>query len=587
MDDARNNASRTRKRKNISNYFVNTSDSDSCAKRKKTEVIEYAMSKEEMQELVVEAVTVNGLPLSVFENTAISKFVAPIASKLGVSLSQRTVRSLTLEAAEKKRLELESEFAKRLVCVKLDLCTRRGRHFLGVNVQSAINGKLKVVTASVKEMTERATAEEIKSTLLACLDKIGIRERQIYSLTTDNGSNVIKVGKLMQNDAHVKEGNSEEMLSDQEEISDEKVWEAAENTLDEAVNGVKLAANTNSIASVRCALHTLQLCVHDVLKTDSVKPLLCKVRKIVNKTHTQNMRLIFKNNSVSLPKLDCETRWGSTYDMLDSVAEKKSFLNQIGLANESLLLLDEDWEKISDVTEALKPLREATCALQLKNLTAGEFLAQWIKCKVILERSTAVTAPLFLQAMEKRESSVLSNPAFLSAVYLDKRYNVLLTEKQNELSQIHLLGLWKKIQMISSTLSVADSLSAKENSFANGGSDGEADSDSDSVDIVEHLLRANDEKKAANTANKETEVAEHLKMFAKGSRISKSECIFQWWHYQQESIIKKLAEVAIALPVTQASVERTFSGLRYILNDLRLGLKEDIVDAIMLLRCNT
>jgi len=235
----------------------------------------------------------------------------------------------------------------------------------------------------------------------------------------------------------------------------------------------------------------------------------------------------------------------------------------------NLLLLDEDWEKISDITEALKPLREAICALHMKNLTAGEFLAQWIQCKVILERSTAVTAPLFLQAMEKREGSLLSNPAFLSAVYLDKMYNALLTEEQKELSQIQLLGLWKKIQMISSTLSVPDSLSAKEDSFTNGGSDGEADSDS--VDIVEHLLRVSDANKAADAANKESEVAEHLKMFAKASRISKSECIFQCWHYQQESILKKLAEVAIALPVTQASVER---------------LKEDIVDAIILLRCN-
>ena len=72
--------------------------------------------------------------------------------------------------------------------------------------------------------------------------------------------------------------------------------------------------------------------------------------------------------------------------------------------------------------------------------------------------------------MEKREGSLLSNPAFLFAVYLDKRYNVL-TEEQKELSQIHLLGLWKKIQIISATLSVAvtDSVSAKEDSFTNDG----------------------------------------------------------------------------------------------------------------------
>lgn len=94
-------------------------------------------------------------------------------------------------------------------------------------------------------------------------------------------------------------------------------------------------------------------------------------------------------------------------------------------------------------------------------------------------------------------------------------------------------------------------------------------------------------KQLTDTANKESDVAEHIKMFAKASRINKKECIFQWWHNQQDSALKSLAEVAVALPVTQASVERTFSGLRYILNDLRLGLKEDIVDAVMLLRCNT
>ncbi|XP_064115089.1 uncharacterized protein LOC135221196 [Macrobrachium nipponense] len=435
-------------------------------------------------------------------------------------------------------------------------------------------------------MTQSATAEEIKSVLLACLNKTGIQEKQIYSLTTDNGSNVIKVGKLMQSDTQVKEGNSEEILSDNEENDDEQVLEAAENKLNDLVNDIHLAAK--SVTSVRCALHTMQLCVHDVLKTDSVKHILCRVRKVVNKTHTQNMRLIFKNSSISLPKLDCETRWGSTYDMLDSVLEKKLFLNQIGLANESLLILDEDWEKISDITEALKPLRETTCALQMKNLTAGEFLAQWVKCKVVLERSTAVTAPLLLQAMEKRQDSLLRNPAFLSAVYLDRRYNVLLTEEQKELSQIHLLGLWKKIKTISSTSSMSSvSMLAKDDSFTSGDSDGEGDSALGSVDIVEQLLRVSDVSRATDTASKESEVAEHIKMFAKASRISKNECIFQWWHYQQESALKNLAEVAVALPVTQASVERTFSGLRYILNDLRLGLKEDIVDAVMLLRCNT
>ncbi|KAG0729308.1 hypothetical protein GWK47_030643 [Chionoecetes opilio] len=90
-------------------------------------------------------------------------------------------------------------------------------------------------------------------------------------------------------------GNSSGAECDREENSEEELEgeEAAHNSLEEVVNDVHLEAN--SVASVRCALHTLQLCVHDVLKTDkNIKSLLNKVRKIVNKTHTQNMRLFFK-----------------------------------------------------------------------------------------------------------------------------------------------------------------------------------------------------------------------------------------------------------------------------------------------------
>ena len=45
-------------------------------------------------------------------------------------------------------------------------------------------------------------------------------------------------------------------------------------------------------------------------------------------------------------------------------------------------------------------------------------------------------------------------------------------------------------------------------------------------------------------------------------------------------------DTVIALAVTQVTVERTFSGLNYILNDLRFRMKEDIVDDIMVLRTN-
>lgn len=75
--------------------------------------------------------------------------------------------------------DVKAEFSQCMVCVKTDLCTRRGRHIIGVNFQAVINGNLRVITASVKEMTERATSTLIRAMLVASLHKLGIEERQI------------------------------------------------------------------------------------------------------------------------------------------------------------------------------------------------------------------------------------------------------------------------------------------------------------------------------------------------------------------------------------------------------------------------
>ena len=67
--------------------------------------------------------------------------------------------------------------------------------------------------------------------------------------------------------------------------------------------------------------------------------------------------------------------------MLESMLLVKDWLSQIALANESFLLLDVDWFAIQELTEYLKPLYDATTAIQGKKLTAGEFFGEWLKCK--------------------------------------------------------------------------------------------------------------------------------------------------------------------------------------------------------------
>lgn len=567
-EDEKRQNSLKRKNELISTYFPTASDSSS--KRLKQEVFEIQMNKEMVHQCAVEAVTVNGLPLSVFENSGISKLMSPILSKLGISLNQRATRLLVLEAYDKKIQELKNEFLDRMVCVKTDLCSRRGRHFLGVNFQTVINGNLRVVTAAVKEMTERATGAEIRDTLVTCLKKLGIREQQIYTLTTDNGANVVKAGKLMVEDAQTED-----------DASDTETDPPPSCRLSEELNSVTVPA-AQSVTPIRCAVHTLQLCVHDVItKKENIKKLLTNVRKVVNKTHTQNIRLMFRHGGVALPKLDCETRWGSTYDMLQSVVDSKSFLLQIALANESLLLGDEEWAAINNLLFSLKPLHNTTIALQLRNLTAGEFLCEWLKCKVQLSKAGGGTiSDAFLQAVENREANLLCNSAFLSAVYMDPRFQCLLKEPQKVIAKRHLTTLWKRVMEVK----MDNREMNQENVLESSVEDPESESDEN---IIDNLLRQGDNSAQAKAVTNMQEGSLVVESFDNTPRVGRNENIFHWWHCHPHYELKKVAEVAVGLPVTQASVERTFSGLRFILNERRLSLKADIVDAIMLLRCNT
>ena len=85
----------------------------------------------------------------------------------------------------------------------------------------------------------------------------------------------------------------------------------------------------------------------------------------------------------------------------------------------------------------------------------------------------------------------------------------------------------------------------------------------------------------------EQNVSEMIKCLSNQAHLLRNTNIFEWWYKQAESDLKRFIKIALASPVTLASVEKTFSGLIYILIELRLGFKEDIIEAVMLHRCNT
>ena len=139
-----------------------------------------------------------------------------------------------------------------------------------------------------------STAEEIKNLILGALLTVAVELKQLYAITTDNGANVVKSCKLLNDEANAEERESSALgamiCSSSDEESD---WEATdiaktsntfntagnENTvvnveiiLDDAVASITQhqtcleQCSDFNVASVKCAAHTLQLAVTDVLK---------------------------------------------------------------------------------------------------------------------------------------------------------------------------------------------------------------------------------------------------------------------------------------------------------------------------------
>ena len=378
--------------------------------------IKFPVISQSIKNIAVEAVTSNGLPLSVFKKSGVAKMIAPMLVQLNLKLTTANVRTRTLNAAQQKKSEVKQTFAGKMVSVKVDLCTRRGRDFIGINFQAMVEGDLRVTIAAVTELHERATAAAIRENMVRCLLQLGISEKQIYSLTTDNGSNVFKVGELMRSDFALSEG---ENILDQDVEND-----CDENQISPSGLEIKNEIMTaeDGVITVRCAVHTLQLSVHDFFKANSnAREIVSKFRNVTKKCHKQSIRELFKQNNKPLSRLDCETRWSSTFLMLESMLYVGDLLDQIALANESLLFSNSEWVAIRELTESLKPVYEATIAIQLKKLTAGEFFGEWLKCSIQLQRSVSAISKAMLHAMEKRETALLLNAAFIAAIYVDPR----------------------------------------------------------------------------------------------------------------------------------------------------------------------
>lgn len=298
------------KRRRSSNSEDNSFSEDGQAEQPKINTllkpvnISIVITPEELKAACLELITVNGRPFSMLEDSGFKKIVDCITDGYKnekITINKENIRKMIEPTAEKCKDKIIKECKNKMVSLKVDAASRMSRSFLGINIQFLIDGKITLRTLAVRELKESHTAEYLKTVIIEVLTSFEINIQQIYTVTSDNGANMIKCTSILQSELNLTNQHIQEVFGDTD-VDDESesvmngLYEAFKEMENECLSNVNM--NNGLLVGIRCGAHTLQLVVFDAIKKDhSVEMLLSKARSVCKKLRTPTMSM-FLNVSI-------------------------------------------------------------------------------------------------------------------------------------------------------------------------------------------------------------------------------------------------------------------------------------------------
>lgn len=387
---------------------------EKCLKRK----IEIEISYSELMDICIELCTVNGKPFQTVDCSALQKLFDKILKGLPGNhrINRKNVREEISARAEKVRKLIKERVREKLMSVKIDSCKCQGRNFFGINIQfvdeqEGQNPKINVFTLAVKEV-ENNFAINLAAIIKEELAKFDIDLEQVYSVTSDNGANMLKciivLKDIEQNGTEESEkdsriskiesdSGSEYEDSDSEEEREFDPNESLDAGDEEDENDAnefdyvhdhdiieEVAKELSCIIGIRCMTHTLQLAVNKPLR--KIK-LIGRVKKICKFLRHSSMRSLLKRFKLKKALISNETRWSSTYVMLKRFLKFEKFCKEMSHTYKALRLSEKDFKQIKEIVTALEPAHIATKRLQKEELSLPDAFREWMKCHLKIKRN--------------------------------------------------------------------------------------------------------------------------------------------------------------------------------------------------------
>lgn len=289
--------------------------SNEVNEKTETKKVRLFIDPTEISKGLLELVTVNCRPYSILNDSGFLRIFHPISealyqAKMPVSLNRTTIQDQTKEIEIRIKNDINNEMNdSKLISLQMDLTSIYNRTVLGVNAQYMKNNQLCVRAIAMKVIND-TTGVNIALVTRNILEEYGKSIDDVYSITTDNGKNVLKcVDTLKVFQEHVLD---DYMSGNPEEIDMETLRTLVENQADRLSNGL----DSFFLFGIRCCAHTLELALKDACES-IVETVINPIQSYVTKIRTPTICKLLEEQGLKKPSLACDTRWNSKYEMVN------------------------------------------------------------------------------------------------------------------------------------------------------------------------------------------------------------------------------------------------------------------------------
>lgn len=166
-----------------------------------------------------ELIGINGRPFGSLLDSGFQKFVESDLKELseggdGLNINDngfKEIRAYIEQIAVKIKNQIKCEVKGQFICLMVDIARKNNKSFLGINIQYTVDGIVKCRSLGMKQLKQAHTSKFIKEVISNCFLLFDITVDQLVSITTDNGSNMMAMIDLYNDDdVNSEENNSEE-----------------------------------------------------------------------------------------------------------------------------------------------------------------------------------------------------------------------------------------------------------------------------------------------------------------------------------------------------------------------------------------